>query len=269
VQHECLCARSPDHERYPPNPGSGKGRRRIFREGAPVPAQNPPRRPLVIAHRGASAAYPENTLEAFAGARAFGADAVELDARRTADGHLIVHHDAQLHDGRIIVGLTAADLPDHVPSLAEALDASAGMVVNIEIKNWPDDPDFDETELVAAGVVDLVRDTGWRDDVLISSFHLPTIDRVRALDDGLATAFLHIRIDGPTALARAVEHGHGALHPWDPFVTADLVARAHEQGVKVNSWTVDDPDRMRELASFGVDGIVTNVPDLALETLGG
>jgi len=233
-----------------------------------VPAQIPPRRPLVIAHRGASAAYPENTLEAFAGAKAAGADAVELDARRTADGQLIVHHDAQLHDGRVIVGLAAAELPDHVPSLAEALDASAGMVVNIEIKNWPDDEDFDETELVAAGVVDLVREKGWRHDVLISSFHLPTVDRVRELDAGLATAFLHIRIDGPTALAQAVAHGHGALHPWDPFVSADLVARAHDQGVKVNAWTVDDPDRMLELASFGVDGIVTNLPDLALETLG-
>jgi glycerophosphoryl diester phosphodiesterase len=51
-------------------------------------------------------------------------------------------------------------------------------------------------------------------------------------------------------------------------VSADLVARAHDQGVKVNAWTVDDPDRMLELASFGVDGIVTNLPDLALETLG-
>ena len=104
--------------------------------------------------------------------------------------------------------------------------------------------------------------------MLVSSFHLPTVDRVRALDGGLATAFLHIRIDGPTALAKAVEHGHGALHPWDPCVTADLVTRAHDLGVQVNTWTVDDPDRMVELAGWGIDGIVTNVPDLARETLG-
>ena len=105
--------------------------------------------PMVIAHRGASAAHPENTVAAFVGARDAGADGVELDARRTADGHVIVHHDAQLPDGRVIVELAAAELPDHVPSLAEALDACAGMVVNIEIKNWPDDPDFDGTEQVA------------------------------------------------------------------------------------------------------------------------
>jgi glycerophosphoryl diester phosphodiesterase len=223
---------------------------------------------MVIAHRGASAAYPENTLAAFTGARELGADAVELDARRTADGQVIVHHDAQLPDGRVIVDLAAVELPSHVPSLAEALDACAGMVVNIEIKNWPDDPDFDDTERVAAQVVELVGATGWRDQVLVSCFHLPTVDRVRSLDAGLATAFLHIRIDGPTALAQAVEHGHGALHPWDPHVSADLVVRAHAQGVKVNVWTVDDPDRMLELAAWDVDGIVTNVPDLARETLG-
>jgi glycerophosphoryl diester phosphodiesterase len=227
-----------------------------------------PLRPLVIAHRGASAAFTENTVQAFTGARAFGADAVELDARRTADGAVVVHHDAQLPDGRVIVELGAADLPAHVPSLAESLDACAGMVVNIEIKNWPDDPDFDASERLAEQVVELVVGTGWRDDVLISSFHLPTIDRVRSLDDGLATGLLHIRIDGVTALALAVEHGHGALHPWDPHISADLVARAHDLGLRVNAWTVDDPDRMVELAGWGIDGIVTNVPDLARETLG-
>jgi glycerophosphoryl diester phosphodiesterase len=222
---------------------------------------------MVIAHRGASAAHPENTVTAFEAARDLGADAVELDARRTADGAVVVHHDAQLADGRVIVDLVAAELPTHIPSLAEALDACAGMVVNIEIKNWPDDPDFDAGERVAEQVVELVASTGWRQDVLVSSFHLPTIDRVRALDDGLATAFLHIRIDGPTALAQALAHGHGALHPWDPHVSADLVVRAHDAGVQVNVWTVDDPERMLELAAWGVDGIVTNVPDLARETL--
>ena len=227
----------------------------------------PVARPMVIAHRGASAVHPENTLEAFTGARAMGADAVELDARRTADGRVVVHHDAQLPDGRLIVELAAADLPAHIPSLAEALDACEGMVVNIEIKNWPDDPDFDPTERVAEQVVELVLATGRRDTVLVSSFHLATVDRVRDLDDGLATAFLHIRIDGPTALAKAVEHGHGALHPWDPHVSADLITRAHDLGVRVNTWTVDDPDRMLELAAWGIDGIVTNVPDLARETL--
>ncbi len=73
----------------------------------------------VIAHRGASAAAAENTIEAFALAAELGADGVELDARRTADGQVVVHHDAHLPDGRVIVDLSAADLPAHVPTLAE------------------------------------------------------------------------------------------------------------------------------------------------------
>jgi len=219
-------------------------------------------RPLIIAHRGASTAYPENTVAAFRGARALGADAVELDARRTADGHVIVHHDAALADGRVIVELTAADLPSSVASLAEAVDASAGMAVNIEIKNWPDDPDFDPTESVADAVLALAAASDRHDELLVSCFHLPTIDHVRAADPTLETAFLHAHIDGPTALALAVEHGHHVLHPWDPYVDAELVDAAHAAGVRLNVWTVDDPQRMAQLAAWGVDGIVTNVPDV-------
>ena len=98
---------------------------------------------LVVAHRGASAAALENTVEAFCRARDLGADWVELDVRRTADGVAVVHHDAHLPDGRRIGGLHAVDLPSHVPGLAEALEACDGMGVVVEIKNLPDDPDFD------------------------------------------------------------------------------------------------------------------------------
>src|SRR3954465_3236369 len=97
----------------------------------------------IFAHRGASARYTENTVMAFQGARDLGADWVELDVRRTADGALAVHHDAHLADGRAIVELAAAALPPHVPLLAEALAACAPMGVNVEIKNWPADVDFD------------------------------------------------------------------------------------------------------------------------------
>ena len=226
------------------------------------PAENG-RTTLVIAHRGASAAHPENTIEAFTAARALGADAVELDARRTADGHVIVHHDATLPDGRVIVELPAAALPSSVPSLAEAVDASHDMAVNIEIKNWPTDPDFDATEQVADAVLALAAASDRKPELLVSCFHLPTIDHVRAHDPDLETAFLHAAIDGPTALALAVEHGHHVLHPWDLYVDAELVEAAHALGVRVNVWTVDDPDRMAQLVGWGVDGIVTNVPDLA------
>ncbi len=224
--------------------------------------------PLIIAHRGASAAFRENTVEAFAGAKSLGADAVELDARRTGDGAVVVHHDAHLADGRAIVDLQAAELPSHIPSLAEALDACGSLAVNIEIKNWPTDPDFDPTDAVADAVVALAAAHPRKQDLLVSCFHLPTIDHVLACDPELETAFLHALLDGPTALAQAVEHGHHVLHPWDVYVDEALVAAAHDLGVRVNVWTVDDPDRMRQLAAWGIDGIVTNVPDVARQVVG-
>jgi glycerophosphoryl diester phosphodiesterase len=219
----------------------------------------------VIAHRGASAAAPENTVQAFRLARDLGADWVELDARRTADGHVIVHHDAELADGRTIVELPRADLPPHVCDLATALDACEGMSINIEIKNWPEDPDFDPTESVARQVVELVERLGLHDRVLISCFHYPTIQLVRELDPSIPTAFLHVISDlsWDELAAKVAGDGHLALHPWDGFVDESLMAAATSHGLEVNVWTVDDPARMAELIALGVHGLCTNVPDVA------
>src|SRR5690606_24626131 len=109
----------------------------------------------VVGHRGASAAEPPgNTIAAFRRAAELGADWVELDARRTADDAVVVHHDAELPDGRVIRSVPAAELTDWVPTLEAALDACDGMKVNVEIKNSPDDPDFDESRSIADAVVD-------------------------------------------------------------------------------------------------------------------
>ena len=218
--------------------------------------------PLVIAHRGASAAYPENTVEAFHGARDAGADWVELDARRTADGALVVHHDAVLGDGRTIVDLAADELPAHVPTLAEALDACVGMGVNIEIKNNAPDPDFDPTEIVAAGVVELLVERGGRDSVLISSFNPATLLHLRNAAPHLDTALLVVEPPSDV-VEQLVTAGHEALHPYDWWVTPELVDACHAAGLRVNVWTVDDPNRMQELLDLGVDGLCTNVPDVA------
>lgn len=219
----------------------------------------------VIAHRGASAAAPENTVEAFHLAHELGADWVELDARRTIDGKVIVHHDAELADGRVIVETERAELPASVCDLTDALDACEGMSINIEIKNWPADPDFDETELVARYVVALIQERSLHDRVLISCFHYPTIQLVRQLDPAIPTAFLHILVDRSwdDLAADVADAGHVALHPWDGLVDESLVAAAKAHGLEVNVWTVDDPDRMVQLIALGVDGLCTNVPDLA------
>ncbi len=226
--------------------------------------------PIVYGHRGASADAPENTIEAFRLAREQGADGVELDVRRSADGALVIHHDAHLPDGRRILDVARADLPASVPTLAEALDACEGLIVNIEIKNSPYDVDHDPERQSADDVVALLAERRGRDRVLISSFDLKTVDRVRAIDDGIATAFLsHVAPDGRAAIALAVSHGHGAVHPYEADVDERYVTEAHAAGLAVNTWTVDDPERLRLLAAVGVDGIVTNVPGIAKRVLAG
>jgi len=222
----------------------------------------------VIAHRGASHEHPDNTVEAFRAAHAMGADWVELDARRTADGTIAVHHDAHLADGRAVVGLGRVDLPDPVLSLADALDACAPMGVNVEIKNSPPDPDFDPHDRVTDVVLDLLDHRGDRDRVLISSFNWPTIARVRERAPGIATGWL-VEIHLPDrGLELAAGAGHEALHPEDGLVGRELVTAAHDHGLAVNVWVVDDPARMDELIAWGVDGICTNKPDLARAVIG-
>ena len=116
------------------------------RRSRSLPPDDRPR-PLVLGHRGASPAAPENTLDAFALARELGADGVELDVRRTADGVLVVHHDP---DGRRLRAArrarrspTSARRGRASPTLDEALDACRGLLVNAEVKCLPWEPDAD------------------------------------------------------------------------------------------------------------------------------
>jgi glycerophosphoryl diester phosphodiesterase len=227
---------------------------------------------LVIAHRGASRAEPENTLAAFHAAARIGADAVELDVRRTADNHLVVHHDPRLGDGRVIREVVAADLPQHVPTLPDALDACAGMFVNIEIKNDPDEPDFDPSEWVAFRVGSLLGRLGGGPRWLISSFRFETAAACRVAMPSVRTAWLVEQLD-QTVIDRTAVGRHAAIHPWVATVDQQLTRAAHTAGLAVNTWTCDDPDQMRRLIAWGVDGICTNVPEIALairgELLGG
>lgn len=224
--------------------------------------------PSVIAHRGASKAEPENTLAAFRRAAQMGSDAVELDVRRTADGLMAVHHDAHLPDGRLISAIEAADLPAHVPLLPDALDACAGMWVNIEIKNWHEDPDYDPSDRLAVTVTDHLASRGEDHRWLISSFSRHTIDACRTVRPTVRTAWLTVgvpdeRID---RVARDLAGtGHTAYHPWVEALTLACVEACHAHGLAVNTWTCDDPTRMAELIEWGIDGICTNVPDVAID----
>jgi glycerophosphoryl diester phosphodiesterase len=226
---------------------------------------------LVLAHRGANREAPENTVAAMARAVELGADGVELDVHRTADGQLVVRHDAATPSG-VLCDLTraevAAALPD-VPTLGDVLDVCRGILVNVAVKNLPGDPDWDPAEGAADLLVGLLGIRAGLDDVLVSSFHLPTVDRVRATAPELATALLSFGLDPLEALVTAVDHGHAALHPdvWTLAEPGEVVRRAHDAGLRVNVWTVNEPDVMLRLRDAGVDAVITDVPDLALDVL--
>lgn len=220
----------------------------------------------VLAHRGASKAERENTVAAFSAAAEMGADGVELDVRRTADGALVVHHDAHLADGRIICSVDASTLPGHVPTLSAALDACAGMWVNLEIKNDPSEPDFDPEEWVAEQTMGLLDQRGEPHRWLMSSFRIETMDRCREIAPDIRTAWL-TAIVPDDVVAILEDHGHRILHPWYRLLGQHVIDECHAAGIEVNTWTCDEPDRMRELIAWGVDGICTNVPDVAIAVI--
>jgi glycerophosphoryl diester phosphodiesterase len=223
---------------------------------------------LVIAHRGASKAFRENTLAAFQGALEMGADWVELDVRRTKCGSTVVHHDATLDDGRLIRDLKVDELPPHVSTLEAVIDACGDLGVNIEIKNEPEDEDFDPEHHMVPGIVDIARAKLARDKVLVSSFDMGAINAVHDIDRNMATGFLTEDDIGPeVSIGRAAAHNHVAVNPSDDIVTPRWVRGAIEAGLAIYVWTVDDPKRMVELAEMGVTGIITRVPDLAREAL--
>ncbi len=219
----------------------------------------------VFAHRGCTEGFEENTLEAFAEARRLGADGVELDVRLTADGALAVHHDAEIPGRGFIHELDVADLPSHVPLLADALGVCEGMMVNVEIKNSPHDPGHDPSEAVAALTAQAIEDAGWSDRVLVSSFQVSTLRAVQAADSRLPLGALWPIVNPPAdGVGEAVEAGFRAVHPFLTLVDPDLVARAHAAGLAVNVWTVNNPDDLTRLVALDVDTVITDTLTAAL-----
>ncbi len=219
---------------------------------------------LVLGHRGASAAAAENTPEAFALADRMGADGVELDVRRVADGRLLVAHDP------LPESLTDIDALG-LPSLAEVLDACGDrMLVNVEIKNSKTEPGYDPTMAMVVPVIDELRrrGPGAIDRWLISSFSWSTVAACREYAPEIATGCLTSAAVDESTIERLAAAGHRALHPWEAQLDEVLVARCRRHGLAVNTWTCNDPARLIELAGLGVDGVCTDVPDAALHALG-
>lgn len=219
----------------------------------------------MVGHRGYPARFPDNTMAGMA--LAFGVvDMVETDIRRTADGQLVLSHDPHIAD--LVVSETAwADLKaidlgagQRPILLAEALQAFPGRSFNLEVKNIPGEPGFEPNHLLAIETADVSRPGD-----LMSSFHWPTMDAVRSARPDVATGLLLDRdLQPDVAIAHAAELGHVAVIPEWRILTgpdgADLVKSAHDAGIGVATWTVNDDEVARRLARFGVDAIITNDP---------
>ncbi|HEY7525366.1 MAG TPA: glycerophosphodiester phosphodiesterase family protein [Candidatus Limnocylindria bacterium] len=245
---------------------------------------------LVVAHRGASAQAPENTMEAYRLAVEAGADAIELDVHLTQDGQMALIHDDTIDrttDGTgSVSGFTLEQLrrfdaggrftaPDgsqpyagkglRIPTLEEVLEwlpDDIGLVVEIKAR------------AAVPAVVHALRDHPARREGRASliSFDEASIDEAHELDPELATGYLLVPSQPiEPALRWAVEHGHAAVHPWDGDLALDpapALALAMAYGREMGCYVVNDPERMKQLAVYGVWGFVTDVPDVARQALG-
>lgn len=253
-------------------------------------------RPLVIAHRGGAGLWPENTLYAFARAQALGVDVIELDVRSTADGTLVVFHDATV--GRTTDGAgrvaekTLAELkrldagygwsPDGgrtfplrgsgltVPTLDEVFAALPRMKFNIEPK--PESPS------PVQPLCRSIREHGMFERVVVGSFSQTIIDEFRRECPGVATSastaevrkFLALYKTGlgeaysPAMQALQVPESAGGVR----VLTGDFIVAAHGRNLQVHAWTINEMVEMRRLLDMGVDGIMTDYPDRLLSLLG-
>jgi glycerophosphoryl diester phosphodiesterase len=217
---------------------------------------------IIVAHRGAAAQAPENTMEAFRLGVEAGADAIELDVHLTADGQLAVIHDETLERTTDRTG-RVADL-----TMEQIREADAGATFSrAGDSGFP----FADRGLTVPTLPEVLA---WLPDgvgLVIISFDEGAIERVRELDPGIKTGYLLV----PTqpvepALVWATEHGHAGVYPYEADLGMDplpLLAQANAFGREIGCYVVNDPERMKHLAACGIWGFVTDVPDVAYAAL--
>ena len=211
---------------------------------------------LTLAHRGDWSAAPENTVAAFRAAERAGADMIELDVRRTADGRVAVVHDptlARVWGSPLSVGratldeLLAVRVGDHrIATLDEALRSiSVPVMVDYEVAD------------VVEPALDVIHAAGALHRVLFSGGNVAGHRRIRELAPEARIALTWSRRESPPdALLEELDPEY-LNPPWE-LVDANVVAATHARGRKVSTWTVDDRREMRRLIDAGVDAIVTN-----------
>jgi glycerophosphoryl diester phosphodiesterase len=219
----------------------------------------------VVAHRGASAYEPELTFRAFDLALGQGADVLELDVRATADGALVLVHDPTLErtlcdarhvsalDDAALRGLDAARRPLSFQSVLARYGGTARLLVDLKepAPSWE------------WRVVDAIDGHGLRDRVVVQSFDTEALRRIAAATPWLAVTPLYPDLLACSADLDAVAAFAVGIGVWHGAVDAELVRRAHARGLTVQAWTVDIPEEMERLFGLGVDGLITNAPDVA------
>jgi glycerophosphoryl diester phosphodiesterase len=233
---------------------------------------------VCYAHRGARGHAPENTLLAFDLAFDLGAEAIECDVQRSRDGELVIIHDGTVNrttDGAGAVAVLSFDelraldagarwrIPQRIPTLTETLDLvrRRGGALNLEIKG--------ESETEAVGTAEAAEPTlrtleePLRSRLLVSSFALPAVARLKERLPELRVAALYGGREWQKRdmLAPALAMGAEAIHPGVSLTSAELVAKAHAAGLRVNVWTANRPATIRRLLAWGVDGLFSDYPE--------
>ncbi|MGB0605346.1 MAG: glycerophosphodiester phosphodiesterase [Candidatus Latescibacterota bacterium] len=229
--------------------------------------------PLRIAHRGASGRglAPENTLAAFEKALDIGVDMLEIDVRVTGDGQLIVLHDPSLDRTTDCEGIVRemrldeirqADAGDgeRVPILPEVFDLARNRApILLEIKS----------DFIAERVVQAIADAQIEEQVVVQSFNPQTVERVKRLAPHLPSSLLigelpttPSRVRARRLVSQVLEVGANTLSIWHATLTPSLIEEMRKRGIAVWAWTVDEEITMRDLAMMGVQGLVTNYPDV-------
>lgn len=222
-----------------------------------------PPHPVIVGHRGDPARHRENSLAGIIAG--LGADgAVELDARLTADGHLVLSHDPDF--GGLTVAQTSwSELAglDERPSLLDEAVSIPGRL-DIEIKNSPLEPGFDDRGLLARMVASRARPGD-----IVTSFYWPDLTHIRQSRASVATGLLVAEGgSAPDALLFAAGAGHALVAAHDSLIDEALVGKASRIGVSIAAWTVNDLARARDLSRWGVAAIISDHPHAIVAALG-
>jgi len=222
---------------------------------------------LRIGHRGARAYAPENTIKSFEKAIEIGVDAVELDIRKTSDNELVVIHDADIKrttNGKGLVSeLTLKEIRsfsadgEKIPTLDETLNFLDKKVkVFIELKEAG----------VEEQVLSIVRSKGLEKNVVIVSFLEDALKKVRELDSDIETGLIYAKHKNPVKAALELKANY--LLALYRFTHSANVQKAHENGLKMVVWTINNPEEANEYFNKGVDGIASDKPDILMQLNG-